>query len=450
MLSFLELRPCLSVCFSTCGGKLFMDIVDCFFTVSSNTTTRGLSRYSDYSLRSIFRFLSRGHDWVTFRVSFFKKFLFASDGVYIMAVDETVEGKSGRHSFGLSRFYSSIEQQATPAICFFAIGVVNVDTKVFSMLGIGQVVYDEADKARIKAEKEAKAASAKRAKEGKRKPSGRPAGQGNKPKEENPTRQYKTFKSLFSDVMGGMARFGLSGVVRLLVADSAYGTLDYYRLAEEQGLDLLSKFRGNASLWLPYKGEEKGGRPTVYGDKVDMAALPKEKLVAVVERDGQRVEYYQFEAYAKNCFGKKLLNIVVAKATRLSDSHVSTNIWFSTSLVLTHDNMLGYYGLRFQIEFDFRDAKQHFGLSSFKNYKKENLTNFVNLSFSMCLLSKAMLQKTRQQMNNPNISIQDLKLIYKARYTAKNIFKLVQKSTVSIFNEDFCKTYIPEDLINAA
>jgi putative transposase len=123
---------------------------------------------------------------------------------------------------------------------------------------------------------------------------------------------------------------------------------------------------------------------------------------------------------------------------------------FSTDPNLDFQTLLDYYSLRFQIEFDFRDAKQHFGLSDFKNYKQENLTNFVNLSFTMCLLAKVQLAYYRKMLYAPKLSIIDLKLIYKARFTAKNIVKLVRKDHDTIFNEQFCEQFLPQDLINAA
>lgn len=36
--------------------------------------------------------------------------------------------------------------------------------------------------------------------------------------------------------------------------------------------------------------------------------------------------------------------------------------FFPNSLDLTAENMIQYYGIRFQIEFDFRETEQHFGL----------------------------------------------------------------------------------------
>ena len=42
-------------------------------------------------------------------------------------------------------------------------------------------------------------------------------------------------------------------------------------------------------------------------------------------------------------------------------------VLFSSDVVLAYTLLVDYYGLRFQIEFNFRDAKQYWGLEYFMN-----------------------------------------------------------------------------------
>ena len=64
-----------------------------------------------------------------------------------------------------------------------------------------------------------------------------------------------------------------------------------------------------------------------------------------------------------------------------------------------------YYGLRFQIKYNFRDAKQHFGLEDFMNTTEEGVENAVNLLFLMVKVS-AKLLKNR---DGKCVGINDLK-----------------------------------------
>lgn len=451
MLTLLELTACLGNLFSVSKLAQFLDVFTSFFESTISTTTRSLSRYSKQSLRSWFRFLGNSYDWVAIRVHIFSHFCFDEDHVYIYVADESVEGKSGKSTHGLSKFYSSTAASTVNGVCFFGISLVELKSGTSFLVGVQQVIYNAADKLRISESKAKKVKQLEAKKEGVSMVKGRKKGTKNKPKTENPTASFRAFKELFNKVTSSITAVCPKIVVPYLVVDTAYGTLAYQELADAAKLQIISKFKRVASLYFPFKQESNAkGRPRVYGAKIDTSTLPTSSLKELKNDNEYKTETYQLQAYAKNTFGQKLLNIVVQRKIRVSDGRAATNIWFSTDLNLKYQTLLDYYSLRFQIEFDFRDAKQHFGLSDFKNYKEKNLTNFVNLSFTMCLIAKVQLTHYRKISNVPKLSIIDLKLIYKARFTAKNILKLVRQDSNTIFNEHFCEQFIPQDLINAA
>lgn len=451
MLTLIELTACLGNLYSVSKLAQFLDVFNSFFESTITTTTRSLSRYSNQSLRTWFRFLSASYDWITIRVHIFGHFCFDVERVYIYIADESVEGKSGKSSHGLSKFYSSTAAKAINGVCFFGISLVDVKSGTSFVLGVQQVIYNAADKLRIAESKAKKVKRIQAKKEGVSTPKGRKKGTKNKVKVENPTASFRAFKTIFNRVIGSIQAICPKMIVSYLVVDTAYGTLAYQELADAVKLHIISKFKSVASLYFPFEGENNiKGRPRIYGVKINTSLLPNSCLKYVHNDEEYKTETYQLQAYAKNTFGQKLLNIVIQRKIRIGDGRVATNIWFSTDLNLDFQTLLDYYSLRFQIEFDFRDAKQHFGLSDFKNYKEENLTNFVNLSFTMCLIAKVQLAHYRKILNAPKLSIIDLKLIYKARFTAKNILKLMRKDTNTIFNEQFCEQFLPQDLINAA
>jgi putative transposase len=53
-------------------------------------------------------------------------------------------------------------------------------------------------------------------------------------------------------------------------------------------------------------------------------------------------------------------------------------ILFSSDLELESEKIIDYYRLRFQIEFNFRDAKQFWGLEDFMNLSQTAVTNAAN------------------------------------------------------------------------
>ena len=127
---------------------------------------------------------------------------------------------------------------------------------------------------------------------------------------------------------------------------------------------------------------------------------------------------YQFEAFTPKMAGLKL-NMVVMIHTHLITKQVSRNIIFTNDMSLEALKVIKYYSLRFQIEFDFRDAKQFYGLSDFENYKQTQITNAVNIAFTMTVVGKLVLEST-----NSNLTVQVWALLTLKPYSVpKNVQK---------------------------
>lgn len=445
---------------TTANIKLLADLIHCFYCVRYETTTRSLSRYSGYSLRTLFRFLAKDHQWVAVRLCLLKAFVFKQEHHYIAAMDEVVEGKSGKLTYGLSRFYSSVAQKPVAGVCFFGLSLIDVSKRCSYFLSVKQVVYTQEDKKRISQQKINRKQAKARAASGQALPKGRKKGSKNKPGQTNQTASFRTFKSLWQESMALLKHYLPAIKLTHLVADSAYGTLDYLQLASSHQLHIVSRMGSNAALYQPYEGAYGGiGRKKRYGAKWNLFNLEEKYLKKSSLQEGYEYTFYEFEALSKSIKGIRL-KVVILKTTRLQDQRESINVFFSDDLSLDYLTMIDYYSLRFQIEFDFRDAsrpqafsldlQQHFGLSDFKNYTESNLTCFVNLSFLLCLVSKILSGQYQQSLQGPPMSILDLKILFNARNTAKKIFKLTHNQPDIIFNEDFCDQFIPDDLINAA
>jgi DDE superfamily endonuclease len=203
MFPIIEFTKCLQSTMTSANLRIFLALLQSFLCIRWETTTRGLSRYCEYSLRQIFRFLSVQHRWLEIRVLLLKHFIYAQNTHYIAAVDEVVEGKSGSCSFGIDRFYSSCQKQTIKGVCFFALCLINVHTKNSYLLNILQVIYCPEDKERIAIKKEKIKQGKQRTKDGKNLPKGRPK-KDNKPKEgitkqedKNSTASFRVFKELF-------------------------------------------------------------------------------------------------------------------------------------------------------------------------------------------------------------------------------------------------------------
>ena len=114
--------------------------------------------------------------------------------------------------------------------------------------------------------------------------------------------------------------------------------------------------------------------------------------------------------------------MLIVKTNRATQrkAHV---LLFSSDLDLTFEKLIDAYQLRFQIEFNFRDAKQFWGFEDFMNIKQIPLTNAVGLAFFMVNLSHLLVTHFRKSC--PQFSLLDLKAHFRARRYALEALKLL-------------------------
>ena len=118
--------------------------------------------------------------------------------------------------------------------------------------------------------------------------------------------------------------------------------------------------------------------------------------------------------------------MVVIVKTNLKTSKSAKALLFSDDLELAYDKLVDYYRLRFRIEFNFRDAKQYWGLEDFMNIKEGQVGNAANFSLFMVTCSQLLLPQIKGLDND---SILDLKTVFRARkYTRRIINSLGIKS----------------------
>jgi putative transposase len=88
------------------------------------------------------------------------------------------------------------------------------------------------------------------------------------------------------------------------------------------------------------------------------------------------------------------------------------------------------------IEFNFRDAKQYWGLEDFMNVNEIPLTNALNLALFMVNLSQVLLRDLRQTL--PESGILDLKAYFRAvKYFQETIKMLPQKTEPILLEQIF-------------
>ena len=119
------------------------------------------------------------------------------------------------------------------------------------------------------------------------------------------------------------------------------------------------------------------------------------------------------------------LNVVCILKTHLQTHRKSHVLLFSSDLALAPEKIIDYYSLRFQIEFNFREAKQYWGLEDFMNINETPVNNAANLSMFMVNVSAKLLTPLR--LEHAELSVLDLKARYRGlKYLHKTLKILPQ------------------------
>jgi hypothetical protein len=408
--------------------RQFGRIIFALLAMTGRVTMLGLSRWTGKggSYRTVQRWFSTAMAWPQLFVFFFRQHLFRPDSAYILAGDEVVVTKAGKHTFGLDRFFHGVLQRMVPALSFFVLSLLSVSEQRAFPLCVEQVVRTPAEKAAQQAKAEAAKAPSPP-----RKP-GRPKGSKGR-KEVILTPELQRIQAMLQATLRALAGWL---PLTYLALDGHFGNHNALHMVRQCGLHLISKFRSDVALYWPYEGPyAKRGARRKYGDRVTARHLPDQYLKQRTVERGLETRVYQatllHEQFAQ------ALNVVIIVKTNLQTQAWARVILFSSDLTLAWDKLIAYYHLRFQIEFNFRDAKQQWGLEDFMNVTERAVTNAANLSLFMVNVSECLRRQWRPE--GAEFSILDLKAYYRGRkYVTETLKLLPQKPDKSLIAQILC------------
>jgi putative transposase len=431
----LRLQPALS---KTTARQLHR-IVIAMLAMTGRITQLGISRWTHKggSYRTIQRFFHTDLDWTKIQWLFFQHFLSAPDTVYLLAGDESVVSKSGKHTYGIGWFFSSILNTVIPGLAFFSIALIDVTKRRAYPLCVEQVLRSEEEKKQTRKRKHKSNSDApKRAR-------GRPKGSKNKNKADltlSPELQRILVQG--QQVMN-LIRDKLS--VAYFVLDGHFGNAFACAMVRQMDLHIISKMQHNAQLYLLPTPEQKHEHPRLkYGTRLDYAHLPEALRISSTTHNGYCTEVYQATCLHKHF--AECLNVVIIVRTHLQTQRVGHVVLFSSDLSLDAETLIDYYALRFQIEFTFRDAKQYFGLEDFMGVQEISIHNAVGLSFFLVNLSRSLLDGLR--LSYPGAGVNDLKSFYRARHYVSEVLKCVPENAGTISYSDLIEQVCRHALIH--
>lgn len=420
MTDIISLLACLGQSIDTTTLCRLSCIVEALLSMTGRVTMLGISRWTNKggSYRTIQRFFNTTVSWCQVNWVFIRHCLLDKDDVVLIAGDESTVTKAGKLTYGIDRFFSSIVGKPVPGIAFFCLSLISVKHRKSYPVRMEQVIKAKEEKRKELHQK----------KMGR----GRPKGSKNKNRKDVELSPYLLWiQGLLKNLLEIVGR---ELPVMYFLHDAALGNNKALQMVRQCGLHLISKLRCDSALWFPYKGEYKGrGRRKKYGKKLNYKDIPKEYLKKSSIEDSIKTDTYQMFLWHKKF--ADMLNVVVIVKTNLETGATARIVLFSSDMNLSWDKIIDYYGLRFQIEFNFRDAKQYWGLEDFMNIKSTPVYNGANLAMFMVNVSLALISRIQEV-----VSVNDLKTWFRGHKYVQETFKLLPEIPEPIFIEQIYAT----------
>jgi putative transposase len=430
---------CLSQCLDKTTLHQLKVIVSAILAMTGRVTMLGISRWTDQggSYRTIQRFYNSSITWAKVNWIFIRHHLLDPSDTILVGGDETVVTKSGKKSYGLDRFFSSLYGKPVPGLSFFSLSLISVKRRtsypVMMEQGLKEAAQQPAQKA---AEPKDKKSARKK---------GRPQGSQNQNRREVELKPYLIrIQTMLNKLL---ELLGLDLKVVYCVLDGAFGHNQALQMVGQCSLHLISKLRADAALYFPYTGpQKKRGAGKKYGQKLDYAHLPDTYLKETTLQDGIQTCLYQMTMWHKRF--PDPLNVVIISKINLKTQACAHVVLFSSDLDLAYDKLIDYYRLRFQIEFNFRDAKQFWGLEDFMNVNQVPVYNAANLAMFMVNLAQVLLSHFRPTC--PTFSVNDLKAYFRGRKYVTETLKLLPQKPEPIFIDQIFANIAQIGSINAS
>src|SRR5437763_13213000 len=372
MPDIMVLLACLSQCVEPTPLRQLGRVIEAMLSMSGRMTMRGLSRWSGQggSYRTIQRFFNTSVNWCHLNWLLIRHHVLDADDVVLMSGDHVVVTKAGKMSYGLDRFFSSLYGRTVPGLCFLSLSLLSVKRRTSY-----PVMTEPVEKPSDAVGQEPPTTKAR----GRR---GRP--QGSKNRNRRAVELSPSLRFIQEHIKRLLAQISDAFKVVYFLFDGELGHNDAIQMVRQVGLHLISKLRYNSALYFPYNGPYAGRGPRrKYGQKLDCRNIPPEYLKATSIEEGIQTQIYQMLLWHKKF--AVLLNIVVIVKRHLQTDKAAHVVLFSSDIRLGYEQLIDYYRLRFQLEFNFRDAKQYWGLEDFMSVKERPVYNSAN--FAMCMVN---------------------------------------------------------------
>jgi len=199
----------------------------------------------------------------------------------------------------------------------------------------------------------------------------------------------------------------LQKISKTIVADAFFSKEPFVSKICDAGFHIVSRLRDDARLTYVIEKQPTGkrGRPKSVGEKVNAKNLDLNYFTKIAsENPDEKI----FSAVLKSVSLKTQVRVVIVQKIK-NEKIIDAKIYFSTDTKITANEILKIYCTRFQIEFLYRDAKQHTGLTNCQARNEEKLHFHFNISLTAVSLARAVHWFSVEKNKRKAFSMADVK-----------------------------------------
>lgn len=325
------------------------------------------SKYSSFTYRKWFR---QSFDFARFNHLLIEHY---TGKERIIAFDPSFIAKSGKHTYGLSYFWSGCAQAMKKGLEIAALAAVDVvNHSAFHYLATQTLIQEG-----------------------------------------------ESLLSYYAKLISNQAG-QLLALSKYLVVDAYFSKYSFVETITASKLEVITRLRDDAILFYPYLGPKRAGRgaPRKYAGKVKVKNLDLQYFTPCLQEE----DFTCFQALVYSKALKRLLNVVITHTYREDRSLKSCKVFASTDLSLPGSDLWLYYHLRFQQEFLYRDGKQFLGLAHCQSRDKDRLAFQFNFSLTLISLVKIIHWMVKPLEIRGAFSLQDIKTHYANQFLLQRFF----------------------------
>ncbi len=356
--------------------KFMLHLLPLWLALRGRYTFTNLARQGGLGEDTYRQHFGRDFDFLGFNLALVQQYLGRQR---IIALDPCYVPKSGKHTDGVGYFYSGTAGREQWGLEFCGLAAVDTSTKsALHLLAVQTVARGEG---------------------------------------ESMLEYYASILTLNAERLRSVSRY--------VVADGFFACQPFVNRVKGERFELITRLRTNARLRYLYHGphERRRGRRRQYDGYVNPRNLRSDyfKLFAQAA-DGAWRAYeaiVNVEAWKRN-----VRLVVVQHLDRRTGQVRSHTLLTSTDLEQAGAEVLHHYQCRFQIEFLYRDAKQHAGLTHCQARSWQKIDFHLNTALTAVSLAKVIQQLSQPAEARTSFSMADVKMLYANELLLDQIFSM--------------------------